>query len=191
MPYREHSTRSLSRYVRHDAWVIPKIRNIYGGRTMADKKNAKQQQQEDEDFNFIVRIANSDIDGLKRTVIGLQQIKGVGKRVAQIVVKKAGVDPAVKIGSLSDEDVKKLEQFVTTYVEYAPEWAINRQLDYETGADMHLIGNELELTRKDDINRMKMIRCYRGIRHETHHKVRGQRTRSNGRHGLTMGVSKK
>ncbi len=110
---------------------------------------------------------------------------------AQIVVKKAGVDPAVKIGSLSDEDVKKLEQFVTTYVEYAPEWAINRQLDYETGADMHLIGNELELTRKDDINRMKMIRCYRGIRHETHHKVRGQRTRSNGRHGLTMGVSKK
>ena len=158
---------------------------------MADKKNAKQQQQEDEDFNFIVRIANSDIDGLKRTVIGLQQIKGVGKRVAQIVVKKAGVDPAVKIGSLSDEDVKKLEQFVTTYVEYAPEWAINRQLDYETGADMHLIGNELELTRKDDINRMKMIRCYRGIRHEPHHKVRGQRTRSNGRHGLTMGVSKK
>ena len=158
---------------------------------MADKKNAKQQQQEDEDFNFIVRIANSDIDGLKRTVIGLQQIKGVGKRVAQIVVKKAGVDPAVKIGSLSDEDVKKLEQCGTTYVEYAPEWAINRQLDYETGADMHLIGNELELTRKDDINRMKMIRCYRGIRHETHHKVRGQRTRSNGRHGLTMGVSKK
>jgi small subunit ribosomal protein S13 len=158
---------------------------------MAEKKNAKQQQQEDEDFNFIVRIANSDIDGLKRTVIGIQQIKGVGKRVAQIVVKKAGVDPSVKIGSLSDEDVAKLEQLITTYVEYAPEWAINRQLDYETGSDMHLIGNELELTKKDDINRMKMIRCYRGIRHETHHKVRGQRTRSNGRHGLTMGVSKK
>ncbi len=158
---------------------------------MAEKKNAKQQQQEDEDFNFIVRIANSDIDGLKRTVIGIQQIKGVGKRVAQIVVKKAGVDPTVKIGSLSDEDVKKLEELITTYVEYAPEWAINRQLDYETGSDMHLIGNELELTKKDDINRMKMIRCYRGIRHETHHKVRGQRTRSNGRHGLTMGVSKK
>ena len=158
---------------------------------MAEKKGAKQQQAEDEDFNFIVRIANSDIDGQKRTVIGIQQIQGVGKRVAQVVVKKAGVDPSVKIGSLSDEDVKKIEELITTYVEYAPEWAINRQLDYETGADMHLIGNDLELTQKDDINRMKMIRCYRGIRHETHHKVRGQRTRSNGRHGLTMGVSKK
>lgn len=164
--------------------------NIYGGRKMAEKKGAKQ-QTEDEDFNFIVRIANSDIDGQKRTVIGIQQIKGVGKRVAQVVVKKAGVDPSVKIGSLSDEDVKKIEELITTYVEYAPEWAINRQNDYESGADMHLIGNDLELTQKDDINRMKMIRCYRGIRHETHHKVRGQRTRSNGRHGLTMGVSKK
>ena len=159
---------------------------------MAEKKNAKQKEQvEDEDFNFIVRIANSDIDGQKRTVIGIQQIKGVGQRVAQIVVKKAGVDPSVKIGSLSDDDVKKLESLVTTYVEYAPEWAINRQLDYETGSDMHLIGNDLELTQKDDINRMTMIRSYRGIRHQTHHKVRGQRTRSNGRHGLTMGVSKK
>jgi len=159
---------------------------------MAEKKNAKQKEQvEDEDFNFIVRIANSDIDGQKRTVIGIQQIKGVGKRVAQIVVRKAGVDPSVKIGSLSDDDVKKLESLVTSYVEYAPEWAINRQLDYETGSDMHLIGNELELTQKDDINRMTMIRSYRGIRHQTHHKVRGQRTRSNGRHGLTMGVSKK
>jgi small subunit ribosomal protein S13 len=154
----------------------------------AKKGNAKP--AEDENFNFIVRIANSDIDGQKRTVIGIQQIKGVGKRVAQIVVKKAAVDPTVKIGSLPDDKVAELEKLVTTYVEYAPEWAINRQLDYETGADMHLIGNELELTQKDDINRMKMIRCYRGVRHETHHKVRGQRTRSNGRKGLTMGVSK-
>ncbi len=157
----------------------------------AAKKNAKKENAEDENFNFIVRIANSDIDGQKRTDIGLQQIKGVGKRVAQIVVKKAGVDPAAKMGTLDDETVKKLESLVTSYVEYAPEWAINRQLDYETGSDMHLIGQDVDLMRSDDINRLKMIRCYRGIRHETHHKVRGQRTRSNGRHGLTMGVSKR
>lgn len=145
----------------------------------------------DDDFNFIVRIANSDIDGQKRTVIGLQSIKGVGKRVSQIIAKKANIDPTVKIGTLSDEKVKELETLVTTYVEYAPHWAINRQMDYETGADMHLIGNDLEIIQKDDINRMKMIRCYRGIRHETRHKVRGQRTRSNGRKGLTIGVQRK
>ena len=155
------------------------------------KKDNQPKQTEDENFNYIVRIANSDIDGQKRTVIGLQSIKGVGKRVAEIIAKKAGVDPAVKMGSLPEDKIKEIEELVTSYVEYAPQWAINRQNDYETGADMHLLGNDLDLVQKDDINRMKMIRCSRGIRHETHHKVRGQRTRSNGRHGLTMGVSKK
>ena len=155
------------------------------------KKDNQPKQTEDENFNYIVRIANSDIDGQKRTVIGLQSIKGVGKRVAEIIAKKAGVDPSVKMGSLSDEKIAEIEELVTSYVEYAPQWAINRQNDYETGADMHLLGNDLDLTQKDDINRMKMIRCYRGIRHEGHHKVRGQRTRSNGRHGLTMGVTRK
>ena len=153
------------------------------------KKDAPK--AEDENFNFIVRIASSDIDGQKRTVIGLQSIKGVGKRVAQIVVKRAKVEPTAKIGTLSDEKVKELENLVVTYFEYAPPWAVNRQMDYETGADMHLIGNELDIIQKDDINRMKMIRCYRGIRHETKHKVRGQRTRSNGRKGLTIGVQRK
>lgn len=154
-------------------------------------KGKKEVQQEDENFNYIVRIVNSDIDGQKRTVIGLQSIKGVGKRVAQIVVKKADIDPTVKIGSLSDEKVKELEALVKSYVEYAPVWAINRQNDYESGADMHLFGNDLDIIQKEDVNRMKMIRCYRGIRHEGRHKVRGQRTRSNGRHGLTMGVQRK
>lgn len=151
----------------------------------------KEAAAEDENFNFIVRIANSDIDGQKRTVIGLQSIKGVGSRVAQVVVKRANVDPSAKIGSLPEDKVKALEESVLTYVEYAPNWAVNRQMDYETGADMHLLSQDLTLTQGDDVNRMKMIRSYRGIRHETHHKVRGQRTRSNGRRGLTLGVSKK
>jgi small subunit ribosomal protein S13 len=155
------------------------------------KPKKEAPKTEDENFNFIVRIANSDIDGQKRTVIGLQSIKGVGKRVAQIVVKKANVSPTAKIGTLADDKVKELEKMVLTYYEYAPHWAVNRQMDYETGADMHLIGNDLDIIQKDDVNRMKMIRCYRGIRHETKHKVRGQRTRSNGRKGLTIGVQRK
>jgi small subunit ribosomal protein S13 len=158
---------------------------------MAKEKGAPKQQTEDENFNFIVRIANSDIDGHKRTVIGLQSIKGVGKRVSQIVVNRAKVDPAMKIGSLPEEKVRELEKLVMSYVEYVPNWVINRQNDYESGADMHLLSNDLDIIQKDDVNRMKMIRCYRGVRHETRHKVRGQRTRANGRKGLTMGVSKK
>src|SRR5205823_3428254 len=57
--------------------------------------------------------------------------------------------------------------------------------------DLHAVGADVEIRRRDDINRMKMIRSYKGVRHETGQKVRGQRTRSNGRTGLTVGVTKK
>jgi len=51
-----------------------------------------------------------------------------------------------------------------------------------------MVGVDLEVRLKDDINMMKMIRSYKGVRHEGGQKVRGQRTRSNGRTGLTLGV---
>jgi small subunit ribosomal protein S13 len=38
---------------------------------------------------------------------------------------------------------------------------------------------------------MRKIRCYKGIRHETGQKVRGQRTKSTGRTGTTVGVKRK
>src|SRR5438093_357142 len=63
--------------------------------------------------------------------------------------------------------------------------------DWESGLDMHLVGAEVEVRLRDDINQMKMIRSYKGVRHETGQKARGQRTRSNGRTGLTVGVTKK
>ena len=155
---------------------------------MAKKdKNVK----DDEDFNFIVRVATTDIDGQKRTVVGLQSIKGVGERVAYTIVKKSGIDQSLRIGSLPEEDVKKLEELVLTYADYAPNWALNRQLDYESGMDTHYLGTELSIVQEEDVNRMKMIRSYRGIRHESKKKVRGQRTRSNGRRGLTLGVARK
>jgi len=75
--------------------------------------------------------------------------------------------------------------------EIVPHWMVNRPSDWETGEDVHLFSSDVELRLRDDINRMKMIRCYRGIRHEQGQKVRGQRTRSNGRTGLTVGVIKK
>jgi small subunit ribosomal protein S13 len=147
-------------------------------------------ESQKEDFRYIVRLANTDLDGNKGTVIALQNIKGVGKRVAEIVAMRAGVNRWDKIGNLPDSKIEELGNLLVTYSEYVPSWAVNRQNDGETGADMHLVGIDIEVFRKDDINRMKMIRCYRGIRHEQGQKVRGQRTRSNGRTGLTLGVSR-
>lgn len=140
------------------------------------------------DFKYIVRIVNSDLDGTKPTFIAIQGVKGVGARVADVICRRAAVDRTAKIGTLPDSKIEEMEKLISSYSEYAPVWAVNRQHDVESGADLHIVGVDLEIMRKDDINRMKMVRSYKGVRHETGQKVRGQRTRSNGRTGLTLGV---
>lgn len=159
---------------------------------MADKKPTnKKEDEKGEDFKYIVRMANTDIDGEKPAITALTSIKGVGKRIAQYAVKEIGYPPNKKIGHISDEDVEKLVKILGELSDNLPEWMLNRQKDFESGDDIHLVSQELDIIQRDDINRMRMIRCYRGVRHESGHKVRGQRTRSNGRKGLTLGVSKK
>ena len=156
----------------------------------ADKKSKSDEQAKDENFRYIVRILNTDVDGNKNIILGLQSVKGVGARVARIAAKRTGIPTDEIFGNLSEEQTTEIENILNSYIEFAPAWAINRQCDIETGEDMHLYGQNLDLTNKDDINRLKKIKCYRGRRHEQGQKVRGQRTRSNGRTGLTMGVSR-
>ena len=56
----------------------------------SEKKDSKKKK--DDDFEYIVRIANTDIDGNKKVVHGLTMIKGVGMRVGNLIADKAGVD---------------------------------------------------------------------------------------------------
>ncbi|HEU17487.1 MAG TPA: 30S ribosomal protein S13, partial [Methanolinea sp.] len=80
---------------------------------------------------------------------------------------------------------------VDNYTENVPIWMVNRPRDIYTGEKKHLFGTEVLTTLDEDVNLMRKIRCYRGIRHETGQKVRGQRTKSTGRTGTTVGVRRK
>src|SRR6266568_2621757 len=144
-----------------------------------------------EDFRYIVRMANSDLDGTRSVGIALTAIPGVGIRVAEAVADLAGVSRSERLGNLSEEQTDKIEATLGNLGELFPPWMVNRPKDWESGLDLHLVGAEVEVRLRDDINLMKMIRSYKGVRHETGQKVRGQRTRSNGRTGLTVGVTKK
>jgi len=66
---------------------------------------------------------------------------------------------------------------------------VNRRNDFYTGESDHIVGSDLGQTRTQDINRMKMIDSYRGVRHKRGQKVRGQRTKSTGRTEGTIGVN--
>ncbi len=144
-----------------------------------------------EDFRYIIRMANTDLDGTRSVAYALTSIGGVGIRVSEAVTDLAGVSRTERLGNLSEEQTDKIEALLGNLGETFPHWMVNRPKDWETGLDMHVFGSEVDLRVRDDINRMKMIRSYKGVRHDTGQKVRGQRTRSNGRTGLTVGVTKK
>ena len=144
-----------------------------------------------EDFRYLVRISSTDLDGKRSVANALTGIKGVHQRLSRVIVKEAGVDKDARIGTLSDADIDKLQQTVLRVAEFTPTWMRNRRRDPSTGADDHHIGTEIELVLRDDLNTLKKIRSWKGMRHERHLPVRGQRTKANGRTGATVGVQRK
>ena len=146
---------------------------------------------DDSDFKYIIRIANSDVSGEERLANALTSIRGIGPRISNAIVQKLKLDPNKLAGKLDDKNVVDIENAVMNLNDYVPDWLLNRQKDYDTGEDIHPVSVELKMTHDEDLNRMKKVKSYKGIRHASGHKVRGQRTYSNGRKGLALGVSKK
>jgi small subunit ribosomal protein S13 len=140
----------------------------------------------------IVRVAEVDLDGNKKLRNSILGIKGVGKTLANAVVVSSGLDSQAMLGSLSEEQIKKLEDVMRNPLKYGiPRYLLNRRMDPATGEDTHLVSSQLRFTVKSDIDSMRKIRCYKGIRHELGLPVRGQRTRTSFRGGRAVGVSKK
>jgi len=144
-----------------------------------------------EAFKHLVRIHGTDLDGNKRLVFGLSKIKGVGINFANAIVREAKLDPNMLIGHLSSEDIRNIEDVLSHPEKYKiPPFLFNRRKDLETGEDRHLLMADLTLRWKMDIDFLKELKCWRGVRHSLGLKVRGQRTRTTGRAGRAVGVRK-
>ncbi|MCL4345406.1 MAG: 30S ribosomal protein S13 [Candidatus Thermoplasmatota archaeon] len=150
------------------------------------------EQEKKEDFQYIVRIANKDLNGERNVVLALSDLKGIGIRFSETIVKKLQIDKQKQLGELSEDQIQEIREYVEAQeYEDLPPWMLNNRKDPLTGKDTNLVSNDLEIQIQDNINVLKKMRSYKGIRHETKHKVRGQRTRSNGRKGLSVGVQRK
>lgn len=161
------------------------------GKQPAREEEPSKKKEHDENFNYIIRVVNTDINGENNVVQGLTQIKGIGRHLAVFIADTAEVDRRLKFGNLAEPQIEKLKEVLENIDEYAPAWMLNYQKDVYTGENMHLISTDVAIRLRDDINMMKMVRSYRGVRHELGLKVRGQRSSSNGRKGLALGVSKR
>ncbi len=143
------------------------------------------------DFKYVVRISATDLEGKEQLFYALQKIKGIGINTALAICRIMGLDPYTKIGSLDEETIKKLEYMVKNLHEIAPAWFLNVKKDRFTGENKHLIESDLILKVREDIEFQKSLKSWKGIRHAAGLKVRGQSTRTTGRTGLTVGVTKK
>lgn len=106
------------------------------------------------------RIVGVDIPKEKRIEIALTYIYGIGKTVANKILKKTGVNPDIRAKDLTEEDVSKLSAII--------------QREYRVEGD-------LRRTVSGNIKRLIDIGSYRGSRHRKSLPVRGQRTRTNAR----------
>lgn len=156
-------------------------------------KGAKREvpKRQIEGVRGIVRVCETNVDGTKKVRQALLKVRGVGYAVANAVPKMSGFGN-VRIGSLSDEQIEKIEDVIKNPVKYGfPSNMVNRVRETFTGESHHLVESELALAVKTDIDFMKKIRCYKGVRHEIGQPVRGQRTRSSFRTGMQVGVTRK
>jgi len=156
-----------------------------------EKKEGNEKKNKTESFKHLVRISGTVLDGNKDVARALTQIRGIGPQISKSLVRILGFEKGRKLGTLTDEEVDKIEKTINNLDKYIPNWALNRKKDNKTGKDIHLIGPDLDLAVREDINRLKRIKCYRGIRHSLGLPVRGQRTRTSFRKGTTVGVIRK
>ena len=144
-------------------------------------------------FEEIVRLMDTDLDGNESLEIALKQIKGIDFRLSKSILAVSGVETKKKLKEISEDQITKIEEIIKNPVKSGiPSWMVNRRKDIDTGADIHLVSNDLDFARKSDIDRMKKIKTWKGARHTLGQPVRGQSTRSSFRvSGMVIGVSRK
>ena len=144
-----------------------------------------------QEYRHIVRIVGNDIPGERKLLVGLTQIKGIGHNFATAVATTLKINTNSNIGNLTEANVQAIEKLILNPVEANfPLWFINRQRDIETGKDLHLLTSDIPFTLRNDIERERITASWRGYRHLSGLKVRGQRTRTSGRKGGAVGVAK-
>lgn len=143
-------------------------------------------------FQHILRVLNTNIEGKTNVMFALTSIKGIGRRYANLVLKKADIPLHKRAGELTEEDTDKIITIMQNPRQYKiPDWFLNRQRDIKDGKTNQVMANILDNKLREDLERLKKIRAHRGLRHYWGLRVRGQHTKTTGHKGKTVGVSKK
>jgi len=105
------------------------------------------------------RISGINIPEQKPIKISLTYIFGIVKKTALDMLKKLSIRPELRAKDLTSDQILKLQNQVKE----------------------HTVEGELKRTIRNNIEILKRIKSYRGLRHSMGLPSRGQRTRTNAR----------
>ncbi|MDO4183834.1 MAG: 30S ribosomal protein S13 [Rhodospirillales bacterium] len=108
----------------------------------------------------MARIAGVNIPTAKKIEIALTYIFGIGRKNAQDICAKSGVNPDARVSDMSEEDIAKVREVIDR------DYLVEGELRREVGVN---------------IKRLMDLGCYRGLRHRKGLPVRGQSTKQNAR----------
>lgn len=106
------------------------------------------------------RVAGVEIPGDKKVEYSLRYIYGIGLTTAKSLCAELGIDPDKRANELTEDEVSHINSYVDKNL---------------------IVEGELRRLEQSNVSRLKMINCYRGLRHRRGLPVRGQRTRTNAR----------
>jgi len=108
----------------------------------------------------MARISGVTIPNEKQVLIALTYVYGIGPKFAGDILKKANVEPTIRVKDLTESEISKIS---------------------ETIGNDYIVEGELQRVVTGNIKRLKDINAYRGIRHKNNLPSRGQRTKTNAR----------
>jgi small subunit ribosomal protein S13 len=97
------------------------------------------------EYKHIIRIAGKDIEGGKKIVVALSEIRGIGYNLAQVILQSMNVNAGLRIGFLTDKEIAEIETVIKNPSRLnVPSWYLNRQKDMDSGGNNHLITSDLD-----------------------------------------------
>ena len=109
----------------------------------------------------MARLFGTEIPNEKRIEASLPYIYGIGRSTSARILEQAGVDPDIRTGELTEEQLVKIATVIQ-------------------GEEITIEG-DLRREKQGQMKCLASINCYRGIRHKRGLPVRGQRTQTNAR----------
>jgi len=84
-------------------------------------------------------------------------------------------------GDLNPDELERLVTIIQNPEQFKiPYWFLNRQKDIVDGKNSQILSNGVDSKLREDIERLRKMRCNRGVRHSQGLRVRGQHTKTTG-----------